>query len=164
MQVAWAQLTQFDKHTLMAGLWDGKLNNITLYFDFDNDAKHNQFWNTELDTVHCYYVKLITCTGTFHCYNQYIMQELAYDNEPLHLPLTYCWETDGHPIHIFLPYSHLMLKWNSKLNKWEYESPDDFGHKPYSMCSINMHEESSCSPPSLAEPIDKFKLEDGEVR
>jgi hypothetical protein len=163
-RVAWAQLTQFDKYALMAGLRDGKLDDITLYFDFDDDAKHDQFWNTELDTVRRYYIELITRTGAFHCYNQYVMQELAYDNDPLHLPLTYCWETDGHPLHIFLPYSRLMLKWNSELHQWEYEDPDIFGRKPCSVCSIDMHEEFDCKPPSLAEPIDEFELEDGEIK
>ena len=163
-RVAWAQLTQFDKHALMASLQDGKLDDITLYFDFDDDAKHNRFWDTELETVHRYYVELITRTGAFHCYNQYIMQELAYNNEPLHLPLMYNWDTEGHPLHIFLPYSRLMLRWDPKLNKWDYKNPDVFGHKPCSVCSIDMHEKISCKSPSLAEPINEFKLEDGEIR
>jgi len=148
----------------MAGLQDGKLDDITLYFDFDDDAKHDQLWDTELDTVRHYYVELITHTGAFHCYNQYIMQELTYDNKPLHLPLTYSWETNGHPSYIFLPYSCLMVKWNSKLKKWGYKNPDDFSHKPCSVCSFDLHENSSCSTPSLIEPINEFKLEDGEIR
>jgi hypothetical protein len=163
-RVAWAQLTQFDKYALMAGLRDGKLDDITIYFDFDNDAKHDPFWLAELNTVRRYYVELITRTGAFHCYNDYVMQELAYDNKPLHLPLTYNWENEGHPIHIFLPYSRLMLKWDSKSNKWEYEKQDDFDRKPCSLCSYHAHTKSRCSAPSLVEPIDQFELEDGEVR
>jgi len=32
---------------------------------------------------HCYYIKLMTRLRVFHTYNQYMIQELAYDNEPL---------------------------------------------------------------------------------
>ena len=162
-RVAWAQLTQFDKLALMHGLTEGKLDDRPIYLDFDNDAKHDKFWGTELNTVRQYYVELISRTGVFHYYNQYVMQDLAYNNEPLHLPLTYNWETQGRPAYLFLPYSHLMLKWDSKLNKWEYETHGEDSLSSCSFCSRSSHAASSCDIPSLAEPIDEFELEDGEV-
>ncbi len=163
MQVAWAQLTQFDKLALMHGLTEGKLDDRPIYLDFDDNAKHDKFWDTELNTVHQYYVELISLTSVFHYYNQYVMQDLTYNNEPLHLPLTYNWETQGQPTYLFLLYSCLMLKWSSKLNKWEYETHSKDSLSPCSFCSRSSHPASSCSIPSLAEPIDEFKLEDGET-
>ena len=95
---------------LMTGLQEGKLDDIPIYFNFDNDAKHNQFWITELDSVCRYYIKLITQTRVYNYYNLYVMQELVYNNEPVDLSLLGNWSTEGHPSTIFLPYSQLTLK------------------------------------------------------
>ena len=104
-QVAWAQLTQFDKIALMTGLREGKLDDMTVYIDFDNNAKHDRFWTTELDSVHRYYIDLITQTGAYNYYNLYVMQELTYYNEPINLSFLRNWSTEGHPLIIILPYS-----------------------------------------------------------
>ena len=93
-QVAWAQLTQFDKEALMAGLREGKIGPRTVYIDFNAHAEHEKFPNTELDTVQQYYIELMAQTSAYRYYNQFVMQELAHGNEPLHLPFTYNWKTN----------------------------------------------------------------------
>ena len=80
----------------------GKLNNINIYFDFDEQAKHNKFWNAELETVCQYYINLISQTSAFHYYNPYVMQDLAYHNKPLDLPLYTNWDKEEHPRFIHL--------------------------------------------------------------
>jgi len=96
-RVAWAQLTQFDKTALMTGLKEGKLDELSVYFDFDKDAKHDSFWQKELDSVRRYYIELITTFGVFHTYNGYVIQELAYNNEPLQLNNLANWEVEERP-------------------------------------------------------------------
>ena len=90
--VAWAQLTQFNKTALMAGLQEGKIGCKTVYLDFDNMAEHHKFSNAELDTVWQYYIELVAQTSAYHYYNHYVMQELAHDNKPLQLPVMYNWD------------------------------------------------------------------------
>ena len=89
----------------MTGLQEGKLNDMTVYIDFDNNTKHDRFWTTELDSVHRYYIDLITQTGAYNYYNLYVMQELTYYNEPINLSFLRNWSTEGHPLIIILPYS-----------------------------------------------------------
>ena len=156
-RVAWAQLTQFDQEALMASLKVGKIGAKTIYLDFDNEAKHKKSSNTELDTVQQYYIKLVVQTSTYHYYNQYMLQELTHGNEPLHLPLTYDWKTNGCPCFIFLPYSQLLLMWNSSLNKWEYKAHSWF---TLTSCSGSSHTTSDDGLPSLCNPIDEFEAED----
>ncbi len=67
----------------MTSLQDGKLDDKTIYFDFNNNAKHNPFWETEFTSVHHYYIDLIAQTRVFHHYNPTVLQELAYYNDPL---------------------------------------------------------------------------------
>jgi hypothetical protein len=93
-RVAWAQLTQFDKIAFMTGLKEGKLDEKPIYFDFNGKAEHDQFWQTELDSVCQYYVELITQMGTFHSFNQFVIQDLAYNNEPLNIDLNTNWEME----------------------------------------------------------------------
>ena len=85
------------------------------------------------------------------------MQELAHNNEPFHLPLTYDWATDRRPRFVFLPYSWLLLTWNHFLTRWEYESHCRLALSSYSDSSYTMSDESL---PSLLEPVDEFKAED----
>jgi hypothetical protein len=159
-RVAWAQLTQFDKMALMTGLRDGKLDDKLIYFDFDDDAKHDQFWTTELDSVRRYFIELITQTGVYNYYNLYVMQELAYDNDPIDLSLLGNWSAEGRPPLLFLPYSQLALKWDSKRHKWDYENYGQDSLSPYSSSSPYSLADSEWSLPSLAEPIDEFEQED----
>ena len=86
--------------------------------------------------------------------------ELAYDNEPLDLPLTYNLDTEGRPRFIYLPYSRVTLKWNSKLHKWEYEDHSECSLSSGSFISGSSRARSDDSPPSLTEPIEKFEVED----
>jgi len=163
MRVAWAQLTQFDKTALMTGLKEGKLDELSVYFDFDDNAKHDQFWQKELDSVHRYYIKLITTFGVFHTYNGYVIQELAYNNEPLQLNNLANWEVEECPRFIFLPYSSIMMRWSSGQHKWEIKThSEDSLSSASSMCSSNgsIYNHNSYSVPSL---IDCDKYEDGEI-
>ena len=119
----------------MTGLWEGKLDKVPIYFDFNDGSKHDQFWITELDSVRRYYIELITQTGVYKYYYLYIMQELVYYNEPIDLSLLGKWSNEGHPSIIILRYSQLTLKWNSKHHKWEYEN--------YGQNSLSLHSSSS---------------------
>jgi len=163
-QVAWAQLTQFDKTALMTGLKQGKLDELSVYFNFDNDAKHDQFWQKELDSVRHYYIELITTFSIFHTYNGYIFQELTYNNEPLQLNNLANWEVEEHPWFIFLPYSSIMMHWSPSQHKWEIETHSEDSLSPASsICSSNgriYDHNSSYSVPSL---IDCNEYEDGEI-
>ena len=69
-----------------------------------------------------HYINLITQTGAYNYYNLYVMQELAYYNEPIDLSFLGNWSPEGCPLIIILPYLRLMLKWDSKHHKWEYEN------------------------------------------
>ena len=162
MQVAWAQLTQFNKSALMTGIHQGKLDDITIFFDFDEHAKHDKFWTTELESVRQYYIELITQMGVYHYYNSYVMQDLAYNNKPLDLPLITNWKIEGRPQFIFLPYSQTLLKWNSNLNKWEYENHTKDSLSYCGLSSLSSCNCDHCSMPSFIEPIDEFEKEDQE--
>lgn len=174
-RVAWAQLTQFDKLAFMTSLHGGKLDDIPIYFDFEDDAKHDQFWNTELSSIRQYYIELITRSGAYNFYNQFVIQELANFNEPLELSQLGDWDVEGRPTFIFLPYSQLILRWKSTLNKWTYETHSADSLSPASMRSFsptsihssdsyNSDTDSSASSyydkiPSLEDSIDEFELE-----
>jgi hypothetical protein len=139
-RVAWAQLTQFDKMALMTGIKEGKLDDkLLIYFDFDDDAKHDDFWSTELHTVRQYFIELITHTGAYHYYNHYVAQDLAYDNHPLELPLQHQWDSGERPHYIFLPYSKLMLRWDANVHRWEYETHSSNSLSPYSPNSCSSY-------------------------
>ena len=147
---------------LMTGSWEGKLDDIPIYFNFNNGAKHDQFWITELDSVCQYYIELITQTGVYKYYNLYIMQELAYYNKLIDLSLLGNWSTEGHPSIFILPYSQLTLKWNSKHHKWEYKN---YGQNSLSLYSSSLHYSvtvSEYSMLSLSNLIDEFEQEDLE--
>ena len=163
LQVAWAQLSQFNKTALMTGIHMGKLNNINIYFNFNEQAKHDKFWNTGLESVHQYYINLISQTGAFHYYNPYVMQDLTYHNKPLNLPLYTNWDKEECPRFIHLPYSQTMLKWNLHLNKWEYEDHNEDSLSSCSSMTCSSCSCASCNIPSLTDPINKFELEDGEI-
>ena len=55
MRVAWAQLTQFDKIALMTGLWEGKLDDMTVYIDLTTTLNTidsgPQNWIQSVDTT-----------------------------------------------------------------------------------------------------------------
>ena len=136
-QVAWAQLTQFDQLALMTSLRDGKLDNIHIYFNFEDDAVHDNFWNTEIAAIRQYYIELITRSGAYNFYNLYVIQELVYLNEPLELDNIGDWSVEGRPSFVFLPYSQLTLKWSSVLNKWTYEHHSENSLSPASMQSYS---------------------------
>ena len=146
----------------MTGLREGKLDDITIYIDFDDNAKHDQFWTIELDSVCQYYIDLITQTGAYNYYNLYIMQELMYYNKLIDLSFLGNWSTEGCPL-IILPYSQLALKWDSKHHKWEYENYGQNSTGLYSSGLFGSLTSSNYSIPSLAEPIDKFELEDSHL-
>ena len=63
------------------------------------------------------------------------MQELVYDNEPINQSLLEIWSAKGCPPLIFLPYSQLTLKWDSKCHKQEYETYGQNSLSPYSSSS-----------------------------
>ena len=147
----------------MTGLREGKLDDIPIYFDFNDDAKHNQFWITELDSVRQYYIKLITQTGVYNYYNLHVMQELTYYNELINLSLLGNWSTEGCPPIIILPYSQLVLKWNSKYHKWEYKNYGWRSLSLYSSSSRYSVTDSEYDLPSLSDPINKFEQEDLEL-
>ena len=145
----------------MTGLREGKLDNIPIYFDFNDGAKHDQFWNTELDSVRRYYIELTTQTGVYKYYNLYVMQELAYYNEPVDLSLLGNWSTEGHPS-IILPYSQLALKWNSKHHKSEYENHGRNSLSLYSTSSRYSVTVREYGILSLSDLVDEFEQEDLE--
>ena len=162
-RVAWAQLTQFNKSTLMTGIHLGKLNDVTIYFNFDEQAKHDKFWTTELESVRKYYIELITHTGAFYYYNPFVVQDLAYYNKPLELPIKNHWENRDRPRFIHLPYSQTMLQWNPKLNKWNYENHDKNSLSSCSSLASSICSCTSCLAPSYTSPIDQFEMEEKEV-
>jgi hypothetical protein len=161
-RAAWAQLTQFDKMALMTGLKEGKLDKKPIYIDFGDNAKHDQFWQTEFDSVHQYYIELITQMGTFHSFNQYVVQDLAYNNEPLDIDLNTNWEMEDRPKFIFLPYSKLMVRWNGKQHQWEIEE-----HSTNGLSSGSSYTRSSqgsmMSTSPFNDPIDEFEMVDRDM-
>jgi hypothetical protein len=161
-RAAWAQLTQFDKMALMTGLKEGKLDKKPIYIDFGDNAKHDQFWQTEFDSVRQYYIELITQMGTFHSFNQYVVQDLAYNNEPLDIDLNTNWEMEDRPRFIFLPYSKLMVRWNGKQHQWEIEE-----HSTNSLSSGSSYTRSSqgsmMSTSPFNDPIDEFEMVDRDM-
>ena len=44
----------------MTSLRNGKLDDIHIYFNFEDDAVHDNFWSTEMAAIHQYYIELIT--------------------------------------------------------------------------------------------------------
>lgn len=159
-RVAWAQLTQFDKMALMTGLKDGKLDNRTIYLDFDEGAKHDRFAKKELASVRNYFIELAAQTGAYNQYNPSVYQELAYYNDPLELPYQPNWDTRTRPKRVILPYSRLTLEWNTTLDKWDYENQDGSNVGVYSPQSFGRYDPTDSSIPSLVEPIDEFEKED----
>ena len=145
-----------------------------IYFNFEDNATHNKFWETELSSIQQYYIELITSLGAYNFYNQYVIQELTHFNEPIELSQIGDWDIEGQPSFIYLPYSQLMLRWKSTLNKWTYETHSANSLSPASIWSfspISIHSSdsynsddassaSSCysKVPSLSDPIDDFDL------
>ena len=156
-RVAWAQLTQFDKMALITRLREGKIGPKTIHLDFDNAAEPRRSPNTELDTVCQYYVELVSQTGAYRFYNHYVLQELAHNNEPLQLPVTYDWNTNGRPRFVFLPYSRLLLIWNTPFAKWEYKCHSRFVPHP---SPTRLGASSKDGLPSLLDPTDDFEVVD----
>jgi len=145
---------------LMTGLQDSKLDDKTIYFDFDYDTKHDPFWETEFASICHYYIDLIAQTRVFHHYNPTVLQELAYYNDPLELPFKPNWDLQTWPSHVILPYSQLTLEWNLTLDKWEYENQNGSNSGTYGSQSSLLYASTHHSILSLIEPINKFKLKD----
>jgi len=160
-RVAWAQLTQFDKTAFMTCLSEGKLDGISTFIDFADDATHDQFWTTELDALRRYYIEFISHTGAFHYYNLYVIQELAYYNEPFDIPLHTDWKKTERPYFIFLPYSGLVVKWDINHQTWTYDDSDRKSLSPYSPGDYSPFDSRSNS--SL-NPIDTFEGEDRDSK
>ena len=57
----------------MTSLHSRKLDDIPIYFNFEDDAKHDKFWETELSSIQQYYIELITRSGAYNFYNQYVI-------------------------------------------------------------------------------------------
>jgi len=121
--VAWCQMTQFDKEAMMTGLIDGKLGDKPIYINFDNQAKHNSHWETELSSVWSYMTKLVTANRAYVHYNPLVIQDLA-TSQPL---ITNPWNEwkINHPSHYHLPYTNILLLWNSLTSRWYYPTPSD---------------------------------------
>ena len=85
------------------------------------------------------------------------MQELAYDNELTAQSLLEIWSAEGRPPLIFLPYSQLALKWDSKRHKQEYETYSQNSLSPYSSSLHYLLTNSEDSLPSFSKPIDEEK-------
>jgi hypothetical protein len=145
----------------MTSLCDGRLDDITTYIDFDDNATHDKFWTTELESVRQYYIEFISCTGAVHYYNPYIMQELAYYNEPLDILLISDWKNYKCPPSIFLPYSKLTIMWNADRHTWTYDHPNRESLNPSGMSTGSSF--SSYGGCSLLDPIDTFEEEDQEL-
>ena len=64
-------------------LSESELNGTPTFIKSDIGATQYQLCITELDSVHPYYIELISHTGTFHYYSLYIIQEVVYCNEPV---------------------------------------------------------------------------------
>ena len=122
-RVAWCQMTQFDKEAMMTGLIDGKLGNKPIYINFDNQAKHDPYWETELDSVRSYMTELVTANRAYVHYNPLVIQDLA-TSQPL---ITNPWDEwkINHPSHFHLPYANILLLWNSLTSRWYYPTPSD---------------------------------------
>jgi len=160
-RVAWAQLTQFDKTAFMTCLSNGKLDGISTFIDFTDDATHDQFWTTELDSIRHYYIEFISHTGAFHYYNLYVIQELTYYNEPLDISLLTDWKNAEHPSFIFLPYSELTVKWDPNHQTWAYDDSDHDSPSPYSVGNHSPFDSNSGS--SFLDPTDAFNERDEDL-
>jgi hypothetical protein len=137
-QVAWAQMTQFDKEAMMTALSQGKLGEKPIYINFGQEAKHDDYWNTELESVRHYAVNLVTETLSYPYYNPYVISNLAA-TQPL--TTTFDWEKE-HPTYVHLPYSQSNLQWDENTQAWKR-----FGSSDTS--SSDMSEDESSPPPSM---------------
>ena len=79
-------MTQFDKEAMMTGLIDGKLGDKPIYINFDNQAKHDSHWETELSSVRSYMTKLVNANRAYVHYNPLVIQDLA-TSQPHKQPL-----------------------------------------------------------------------------
>ena len=86
-----------------------------------------------------------------------------YYNEPINLSFLRNWSTEGCPLIIILPYSQLMLKWDLKHHKWEYENYGRNSTGLYSTSLFSSLTSSDYSIPLLTELIDEFELEDSHL-
>jgi len=68
-QVAWVQMTQFDQVARMYALSKGQLRNKTIYLNFNNNAKHDEFWISELKSMWSYVTELALHNGVYTQYN-----------------------------------------------------------------------------------------------
>jgi hypothetical protein len=117
-QVAWAQMTQFDKTSMMFALKEGKLGNNPIYVNFEDDAKHDEFWTTELSQLREYCVRLVDETRAYENYNPHIIQELSYYNQPDKRSPFPDWTDGKRPEVVLLPYSNLQIHWDENTSEW----------------------------------------------
>jgi len=111
-------MTQFDQVTMMYALSKGQLRNKTICLDFNNNAKYNEFWISELKSVQSYITELALHNGTYTQYNPFIYQELVYLNALLK-PTPYLnWNKEICNAAIEFPYSNMTIYWDDVNNEW----------------------------------------------
>ena len=142
-QVAWAQMNQFDQVAMMYTLCKGQLGNKTIYLNFSKDAKHNDFWISELKSVRNYITKLAFHSGVYTQYNPLVYQELAYLNAPLKQTPYPNWNKELHPKFVNFPYSDLTIYWDDDNGGWYIdnvptEQPPSTDGNPCSKCSSHI--------------------------
>jgi len=121
-QVAWVQMTQFDQVAMMYALSKGQFGNKTIYLNFSNDTKHNEFWISELKSVQSYITELALHNGMYTQYNPFVYQELAYLNAVLKQNPYPNWNKETHPTAIEFPYSTSTIYWDNVNDEWYLDS------------------------------------------
>jgi len=117
-QVTWAQMTQFNQVAMMYALSKGQLRNKTIYLAFDNNAKHNKFWISELESMWSYVTELALHNGMYTQYNPFVYQELVYLNAPLKQTPYPNWNKEICPAAIEFPYSNMTIYWDDVNDEW----------------------------------------------
>jgi len=136
--VAWAQMSQYDKVAMMTALQNSKLGTKPIYIDFNSDTKHDEYWSDEMASVRHYMVELATQYGSYRSYNPLIIEELA-STSPLELSDYYDWSSEERPSAVHLPYSGMDLHWDETDRKWYNDS---------SSKSIGISSDEDNGPPS----------------
>ena len=121
-QVTWVQMTQFNQVAMMYALSKGQLGNKTIYLDLNNNAKHDEFWISELESVQSYVTELTLHNGVYTQYNPFIYQELAYLNAPLKQTPYLNWNKETCPTAIEFPYSNLTIYWDDVNDEWYFDN------------------------------------------
>jgi len=142
-QITWVQMNQFDQVTMMYALCKGQLGNKTIYLNFSKDAKHDDFWISELESMQNYVTKLAFHSGMYTQYNPLVYQELVYLNAPLKQTPYPNWNKELHPKFVNLPYSDLTMYWDDDNGGWYIDNmptewPPSMDENPCSKCSSHI--------------------------